>query len=81
MHYLNHFFPLPIAIQQLKVESKYWYKIIVNNVIEVEEENNNPLTFPDVHLYTSNSFPQYKSFTPEVGNVCNLKILQGGGEL
>ena len=48
-------------------------------MIGLEEENNNPLTFPDVHLYTSNSFSGYTSFTHEIGNVC--KILQGGGEL
>ena len=55
--------------------------IISNGVMILEKENENPLTFPNVHLYTSNSFSAYDSFTREIGKVCNLKILQGGGEL
>ena len=55
--------------------------IINNGVMILEKENENPLTFPNVHLYTSNSFSAYDSFTREIGKVCNLKILQDGGEL
>ena len=67
-----------IVIQQLKSGSKYWYKIYINDVLEEKIENDNPRSFPNVKLYTSDSF--YESFNKQLGHICNLKIVQGGGE-
>ena len=70
--------PYHITIQQTKVDTKYWYKIIMNEEEIINIENENAQNFSNVRFYTSDSF--HDSFTNQFGSVCNFKILQGGGE-
>ena len=67
-----------VIIQQLKVGSKYWYRITINSRLKTYIENHNPQSFSNVYLYTSEPF--WDSFTNEFGKVCNFKVLQDAGE-
>ena len=67
-----------VDIQQTKIDTKYWYKIIVNDEEKISIENENAQNFSNVRFYTSDSF--HDSFTNQFGSVCNFNILQGGGE-
>ena len=64
-----------VAIKQSKIDSKYWYKITINDEVKENIENNNAQSFSNVRFYTSDSF--FESFTNQYGSVCNFKILQG----
>ena len=64
-----------VAIEQLKIDSKYWYKIIIDDEVKEKIENTNPQSFSDVQLYTSGLFENsVGSFTNQFGSVCNFKI-------
>jgi len=63
-----------VTIQQLKINSKYWYDIIINNERKFREENKNPKSYSTVLFY--NSDPWFDSFTYEFGHICNLKVDQ-----
>ena len=65
-----------VIIQQSKIESKYWYEIIINNESKLKEENTIPNSYSTVRFYTSDSF--YPTFSSGIGKVCNLKIQQSG---
>ena len=65
-----------VIIQQSKIDSKYWYEIIINNESKLKEENTIPKSYSTVRFYTSDSF--YDTFSSGIGNVCNLKIQQSG---
>jgi hypothetical protein len=65
-----------VIIHQSKIDSKYWYEIIINNESKLKEENTNPKSYSTVRFYTSDSF--YHTFSSGIGNVCNLKIQQSG---
>ena len=68
-----------IAIKQLKIDNKYWYKIIINDEVKEERKINDPQSFTKFRFYTSASFRE--SFTNQFGKVCNFKILQDGGKI
>ena len=68
-----------VAIQQSKIGTKYWYKIIINDEVIENIENENAQSFSNVHFYTSDS--HWSSFNNQFGSVCNFKILQDGGEV
>ena len=67
-----------VAIEQLKIESKYWFKIIIDDEVKEKIENTDPQSFSDVQFYTSGLFENsVESFTNQFGTVCNLKICHG----
>ena len=65
-----------VTIQQSKEGNKYWYEVIIDDDSILREENKNPKTYSTVHLYTSD--PWYDPFSSDFGNICNVKIQQGG---
>ena len=67
-----------VVIQQYKYESKYWFKVIVNDEVKEDIENEKPQSFSNVRFYTSDEF--WPSFSYKYGIVCNFKIQQYGGE-
>ena len=68
-----------VVIKQSKIDTKYWYKIIINGEEKENIENKNAQSFSNVRFYTSDSF--WSSFTNQFGSVCKFKILQDGGEV
>ena len=65
-----------VTIQQSKDGNKYWYEIIIDGDSILREQNMNPQTYSTVKLYTSD--PWHDPFSSDFGNVCNVKIQQGG---
>ena len=65
-----------VTIQQSKEGNKYWYEIVLDSGSILREQNMNPQTYSTVKLYTSD--PWHDPFSSDFGNVCNVKIQQGG---
>ena len=67
-----------VVIQQLKVNDKYWYKVIINDELKKCEELNEVRKWSDVQLYTSDPF--YPPFNVQIGNICNFIIEENHGK-
>ena len=50
----------------------------MNDEVKEDKVNNNPQSWSNVNLYTSDSFET--SFTSEFGSICNFTVEQGIGE-
>ena len=71
-----------ITIQQSKQNGKYWYEILINNILRLRVHNTKPIIFSNVREYISD--PWYPSFTSDLGTIFNLKVKSKGdknGEL
>ena len=79
-YFHQHFFVLGktyhVTIQQSIEDNKYWYEISIDGDSILREENKKPKSYSIVHLYTSD--PWHNPFSSDLGNVCNVKIQQGG---
>ena len=64
--------PYHVIIQQFNVNGQYHYKIIMNDEVKEDKVNNNPQSWSNVNLYTSDSFET--SFTSEFGSICNFTV-------
>ena len=67
-----------VVIQQLKVNDKYWYKVIINDELKKCEELNEVRKWSDVKLYTSDRFAH--PFLAQIGNICNFMIEENYGK-
>ena len=70
--------PYHVIIQQFNDSGQYRYKIVMNDEVKEDKVNNNPQSWSNVNLYTSDSFET--SFTSEFGNICNFTVEQDIGE-
>ena len=71
-----------ITIQQSIQNSKYWYEILINNILRLRVHNTKPIIFSNVKEYISD--PWHISFTSDIGTIFNLKVKSKGdknGEL
>ena len=71
-----------ITIQQSKQNGKYWYEILINNILILRVHNTKPIIFSNVKEYISD--PWHASFTSDLGTIFNLKVKSKGdktGEL
>ena len=71
-----------ITIQQSKQNGKYWYEILINNILRLRVHNTKPIIFSNVKEYISD--PWHYSFTSDLGTIFNLKVKSKGdknGEL
>ena len=63
-----------MTIQQLKENGEYWYEIIIDGASKFKIENKQPKKFSNVKLYASD--PWYNPFSSDLGNICNVNIIQ-----
>ena len=63
-----------VIIQHFNNSGQYPYKIIMNDEVKENIVNNNPHSWSNVNLYTSDSFET--SFTSEFGSICNFTVQQ-----
>ena len=66
--------PYHVIIQHFNDSGQYPYKIIMNDEVKEDKVNNNPQSWSNVNLYTSDSFET--SFTSEFGSICNFTVEQ-----
>ena len=65
-----------ITIQQLNVDGKYWYEIIIDGETKLKIENTSP-HFSNAILFASNTMHNEKAFSTDMGRICNVKIKRG----
>ena len=61
-----------ITIKQFMEGGIIWYEIIIDGESRFKIKNTQPKNFSNVKLYGSD--PWYKSFTSDLGIICNVKI-------
>ena len=67
-----------IMISQYQKGNKYFFQIIIDNVIKLEVENTQAKYFLNVKFYASNPW-SFSGFHSDLGKACDFNIVSGGG--
>ena len=65
-------------ISQYEKGNKYFFQIIIDNVIKFEVENTEAKYFLNVKFYASNPWA-FSGFHSDLGKACDFNIVSGGG--